>query len=113
MGLIDGKVALVTGASRGLGRGIAHELGTQGARLVVTARTMTADQASQLAPDQPALPGTLADTMGLVQATRAEVLALPDLADVGAQARGDYECGRHCEDGSRRGGVKICTETAR
>jgi hypothetical protein len=27
--------------------------------------------------------------------------------------RGDYECGKNCDDGSRYGGVKVCKETAR
>ncbi|MDQ1628644.1 MAG: hypothetical protein QOI54_2388 [Actinomycetota bacterium] len=35
MGLLDGKVAIVTGAGRGLGRGEAIELARQGARVVV------------------------------------------------------------------------------
>jgi NAD(P)-dependent dehydrogenase (short-subunit alcohol dehydrogenase family) len=37
---LDGKVALVTGASKGIGRGIALELGACGATVYVTARTM-------------------------------------------------------------------------
>ncbi|HTO21745.1 MAG TPA: SDR family oxidoreductase [Spirochaetia bacterium] len=37
--IFDGKVALVTGASRGIGRAIALELGTRGARLALSART--------------------------------------------------------------------------
>ncbi len=37
--LLDGKVALVTGASRGLGRSIALVLARQGAHIIATART--------------------------------------------------------------------------
>jgi NAD(P)-dependent dehydrogenase (short-subunit alcohol dehydrogenase family) len=35
MGLLDGKVAVVTGAGRGIGRGIALELAKEGAKVVV------------------------------------------------------------------------------
>ncbi|NIK56529.1 SDR family NAD(P)-dependent oxidoreductase [Kribbella shirazensis] len=63
MGTLAGKVALVTGASRGVGKGIALGLGEQGATVYVTGRTESGGPATTL------LPGT-------VQKTAAEVTAL-------------------------------------
>ncbi len=54
MGRLDGKVALVTGASRGIGKGIACVLGEQGATVYVTGRTVSAG----VHP----LPGTVGET---------------------------------------------------
>jgi NAD(P)-dependent dehydrogenase (short-subunit alcohol dehydrogenase family) len=54
MGSLTGKVAVVTGASRGIGKGIAIALGEQGATVYVTGRTVT--------PGSYSLPGTVGET---------------------------------------------------
>lgn len=56
MQTLMGKVALVTGASRGVGRGIAQGLGEAGATVYVTGRTTEEGKAAV------ALPGTIQET---------------------------------------------------
>ena len=53
-GALTGKVAVVTGASRGVGRGIALALADEGATVYVTGRTVT--------PNSHPLPGSVGET---------------------------------------------------
>jgi NAD(P)-dependent dehydrogenase (short-subunit alcohol dehydrogenase family) len=63
------RVALVTGASRGLGKVCAVELGRAGFQVAVTARTLSR-------ADERSLPGNLESTVDAISATGAEGLAI-------------------------------------
>src|SRR5262245_62654005 len=60
---LTNQVAVVTGASRGVGKGIAHALGMAGAIVYVTGRTVDPGKGSD------GMPGTVGETADLV--TRA------------------------------------------
>jgi len=54
MSSLTGRVAVITGASRGIGKGVALALAAEGATIYVTGRTVT--------PGQSSLPGTVGET---------------------------------------------------
>ena len=72
-GVLAGQVALVTGASRGIGLAIAKRFAMEGAKVVVTARTVSADQHF--------LPGTISETVAQINEAGGEAIAVQ--ADLG------------------------------
>jgi 7-alpha-hydroxysteroid dehydrogenase len=85
-GRLDGRAAIVTGASRGLGRAIALALASEGAAVAVIGRTENVWDER--------LPGTIGETVadivsagGRAVAIRADLLDRDDIARLVAQAR--------------------------
>jgi dehydrogenase/reductase SDR family protein 1 len=67
---LSGKVALVTGASRGIGKGIALSLGEAGAKVYITGRTVDEGQSASC------LPGTIHQTLEEVVKLGGECVAI-------------------------------------
>ena len=91
MSSLHGSVALVTGASRGAGRGIAVELGSAGATVYVTGRSAAGG------PTTDGVPGTIDETAAEVTsrggrgiAVRCDHTVDADVESLFARIRGDH-----------------------
>ncbi|HSR87243.1 MAG TPA: SDR family NAD(P)-dependent oxidoreductase [Streptosporangiaceae bacterium] len=80
MGLLDGRVAIVTGASRGIGAEIARRFGAEGAAVAVAARTSE--------PGTSRFAGTIAETVDQVRAGGGTAVAIAtDLSEADDRER--------------------------
>jgi citronellol/citronellal dehydrogenase len=69
MGVLDGRVAIVTGASRGIGAEIARRFAAEGAAVAVAARTTQ--------PGESQFPGTIGETVEQIRAAGGAAVAIP------------------------------------
>ena len=105
--LLKGKVALVTGSSRGIGRAIAQRLASAGATVVVTARSVDSAAGGERFGAQRQISGTLTETVALIEAAGGR--AIPLGADLENPAERDSLVARAAD---AAGGLDILVNNA-
>lgn len=73
---MSGKVAFITGASRGIGAETAVALAQQGYKVAITARTLASGESHEYVGTTRPLPGSLQSTAAAVEAAGSEALCL-------------------------------------
>lgn len=95
-GVLDGRSAVVTGASRGIGLAAARALGQAGARVALVARTapLLRELADEIGGGALALPCDLADRSAVARTATDAIAALGGAPDILVNNAGAFELSR-------------------